>query len=169
MFCFSNASGSFEDFLRSLRDYQYNLFSDNEEHPVTIRRSLLWEDTLTLFQNNFPNVSPIVVTFKGEPAMDAGGPRREYFTLLLKHISMDTSFFEGSPERLLPTHNPTALINKEYYCIGKILSASVLQGGPAPQFFAESVAEYWLAGLDGVNVHVEDISGEAQLHVKKVI
>ena len=81
--------------------------------------------------------------------MDAGGPRREYFTLLLKHISMNTSLFEGSGERLLPTYNPTALINKEYYCIEKIISASVLQGGPAPQFFAESVAE---SGLDGMYI-----------------
>ena len=61
------------------------------------------------------------------------------------------------------------MINKEYYSVGKIIAASILQAGPAPAFFAESVAEYWLYGLDGVQVHVEDISGEAQIHVKKVI
>ena len=165
---FSTASESYEDFLRDLREYQVNLFSDNEEHSISIRRSLLWEESLHLFQNNLPNISPIVVTFKGEPAVDEGGPRREYFTLLLKHISQNTSLFEGSTECLLPAHNPTALMNREYYCVGKMISASLLQGGPAPGFFAQSVAEYWLGGLEGVNIHIKDIPGEAQLHVKKV-
>ena len=36
------------------------------------------------------------------------------------------------------------------------------------RIFAESVSEYWLVGLEGVCVHVEDISGETQVHVKKV-
>ena len=129
---------------------------------------MLWDDSLSLFKNNMPNTKSFVVTFVGEPAVDAGGPRREFFTLLLKHISTNTSLFEGSVEHLLPTHNPPALINKEFYYIGKMIAASILQGGPAPEFFAESVAEYWLNGLDGVQIHIEDISGEAQLHVKKV-
>ena len=121
-----------------------------------------------MFKNEFHIVNPLVVTFKEEPAVDAGGPRREYFTLLLKHISTDFQLFEGSAGHLLPTHNLPALINRHYNCIGKMISASILQGGPAPDFFAESVAEYWLKGLSGVQVHVEDIPGEAQLVVKKV-
>ena len=168
MFYSDNPSECYEDFLRALREYQSNLFADKEEQHITIRRSLIWENSICLFQNNLCITSPMVVAFKGEPAVDLGGPRREYFTLLLKQITMNTSLFEGPEERLLPTHNPLALINKEYLCIGKMLAASILQGGPAPEFFAESVAEYWLRGLEGVQVHVEDISGEAQVHVKKV-
>ena len=43
-----------------------------------------------------------------------------------------------------------------------------MQEGPVPEFFAELVVEYWLKGLEGVAAHVEDITGEAQLHIKKV-
>ena len=123
---------------------------------------------MNLFKSNIPITNPLVVTFKEEPAVDAGGPRREYFTLLMKHISTNFQLFEGPTGHLLPTHNVPALIDKQYYYIGKMMAASILQGGPAPGFFAESAAEYWLQGLDGVTAHVEDIPGEAQLVVKKV-
>ena len=45
------------------------------------------------------------------------------------------------------THNLPALIDKHYYCIRIVMAASVLQGGPPPEFSAESVAEYWLNRL----------------------
>ena len=110
----------------------------------------------------------MIPTFKGEPAVDTRDPQRECFMLLLKHISMNMSLFEGSVESLLPTHELYGLINKEYYCISKMIAAIILQGGPEPEFFCYSVAEYWLKRLEGVEIHVENISGEAQLHVKKV-
>jgi len=109
-----------------------------------------------------------VVTFNGEPGVDTGGIRREYFTLLLKHINDDTSLVEGSYGHKLPVQSVNKLISGEYELVGKIIGASILQGGPSPTFFAQSVLEYWLCGLSGMNTNIEDIPGQYQHEVQKV-
>jgi len=44
-----------------------------------------------------------------------------------------------------------------YKYVGAILALSIVYGGPAPQFFAESVADYFVYGFNGVQTTIEDI------------
>ena len=54
----------------------------DEVHRINIRRTNLFEDTMRQFKKTNMDFSKVVeVRFCGEPAVDAGGPRRELFCL----------------------------------------------------------------------------------------
>ena len=74
----------------------------------------------------------IVLYQAGRDAIDLGGPRREYFTLLLKAAANHNGLFEGPLEHRIPVHDMSALMEKTYFSVGEIFAVSALQGGPAP-------------------------------------
>ena len=86
------------------------------------------------------------MTFVGESAVDDGGPRREYFRLVLAEMMKQSHLLAGPPSCKVPQHNALALRNGEFYLIGSIIVLSLMQGGPAPTFFAPSVVEYLFRG-----------------------
>lgn len=53
--------------------------------------------------------SQIRVAFLGESAVDTGGPRREFFMLLMGAIANNGSILDGPPNRRLLRHNVLAL------------------------------------------------------------
>lgn len=86
-----------------------------------------------------------MVTFEGEPAIDGGGPKREFFTLLLRELLSPSStirLFEGKDGKYLPLHNTDALRSKLYSMAGRIVAASVINGGPGFPFFSKAVYQY---------------------------
>ena len=66
------------------------------------------------------------VSFYGENAQDAGGPRREFFRLCLQEIKK-AYFGNGRKEHL----------SEDYRIIGPIMALSVLQNGKMPRFLDE--------------------------------
>jgi hypothetical protein len=66
------------------------------------------------------------VSFYGENAQDAGGPRREFFRLCVKDIKRKY-FDSGLKEHL----------SEDYETVGLILALSVLQNGNIPRFLTE--------------------------------
>ena len=82
------------------------------------------------------------VHFIGEGAVDEGGPRREFFHLLIQEIFSKSGFFDGFPERVILLHDVTGIANNTYYIIGKMISTCIIQGGEAPTCFASAVADY---------------------------
>ena len=57
-----------------------NLHSDKQNtHRITVRRTHIWQDALKAFKRPFDVKKHLRVTFLGEPAVDGGGPRREFF------------------------------------------------------------------------------------------
>ena len=75
------------------------------------------------------------MTFLGEPAVDAGGLHCEFFHLLLSEIAQNNTLFCGKVMARIPKHNMVELSKEAYKCIGAILAASTVHGGPAPKFF----------------------------------
>lgn len=144
----------FQQALVSFR-FQPSLFTKGNDtyQRLTVRR---WDDSVRLFTRGICTNKRFKVTFLGESAVDLGGPRREYFTLLLKAATNHSGLFEGPLEHRIPVHM-SALMEKTYLTVGRMFAASVLQGGPAPTFLAESIAEYLLYGLEGVGTHTEDV------------
>ena len=57
-------------------------------------------DSIAFFKKrNFDFNLPLKVTFEGEPAIDGGGPKREFLTLLLRELLSQSSnihLFEGN-------------------------------------------------------------------------
>lgn len=97
------------------------------------------------------------VRFIGEEAVDEGGPRREFFHLLLQEI-FKSSYFVGFPANVVPVHNIEAVVKNINFIIGKMLSTSIIQGGEAPAYFARPVADYLVFNRVESAVNLDDIS-----------
>ena len=49
------------------------------------------------------------VKFLAEPAIDEGGPTREFFRLLMKSIDTNALYLDGAPGHRVPRHNAIAV------------------------------------------------------------
>ena len=57
---------------------------------------------------DIPQAFIIPLFHSGEPGIDEGGPKHEFFMLLLNAISNNSSLLDGSPTRRVLRHNTTA-------------------------------------------------------------
>ena len=80
---------------------------------LIINRSSVFEDSIAYFkQRELDFSTPIKITFEGEPAVDGGGPVREFFTILMRELlstSLTVRLFEGKDHCFIPIHNTDAL------------------------------------------------------------
>jgi len=74
---------------------------------ITVRRSHVFKDTVVAL-SKFEDNSNLRVMFVGEPCIDQGGPRREYFMLLLKEICNNNIILKGPPYSRMIKHSPPA-------------------------------------------------------------
>ena len=141
-----------EGFQQALVSFQSSLFTkgNGTYQRFTVCRSHIWDDSARLFTWGISTNKWFKVTFLGESAVSLGGPQREYFTLLLKAAANHSGLFEGPLEHRIPVHNMSALMEKTYLSVGRMFAASVLQGGPAPTFLAESIAEFFYMDWRGL-------------------
>lgn len=86
-----------------------------------------------LYQDAFAEISlidnlrlPLEVNFMGEGAQDFGGPRKEFFRLILTEIK-EKMFDNGLIEDFA----------EDYYTSGIMMGLSVLQNGKIPTFLSE--------------------------------
>ncbi len=126
---------------------------------IKVRRSQVWTDTKFKIQkckiNDFKQ--KLKIQFVGEPAVDEGGPRNEYFSLLHKELA-ESSLFTGENGTKCFSNNIIALQQKEYFMYGILCSMAILQGSASPAYFAPSVADYIVYGdLDKVSPQVAEI------------
>ena len=118
---------------------------DDDDRRVTVRRKHLLEDTLkTLKRVPWDPSKHLKVVFIGEPGIDDGGPRREYFRLLLDEIAQNNSYFHGLAHRRVPLHNVISLQNNIFFYFGQIIALSVIHDGPFLQCLAPTVVYYIL-------------------------
>ena len=89
----------------------------------------------------------IHVTFLNEPAVDYGGPLREFLQLLMGSIAMNNYLFSGCEDCRVPTPNVMELQKHTYQHVGEMIAVSLIHGGPAPSFFAPSLVNYMVYGL----------------------
>ena len=67
-----------------------------DRQTLTVRRRLIWADTKrALSHPSFNDKIGLNVVFVGEPALDAGGPLREYFRLLWLSLHQNLHLFNG--------------------------------------------------------------------------
>ena len=129
----------------------------DESQRMVVRRKHLWKDALNRFMSGLDEKKHIKVTFVGEPAVDQGGPLREFFHLLLCAIGQNNNLFCGDTACRVPLHNMLELSKKTYFYIGMMIATSLVYGGPAPKFFSPCVADYLVFGLSGVKATATDI------------
>ena len=102
---------------------------------IVINRSTVYTSTLKAIQrSSFSFHKPVSITFAGEEAVDIGGPKREYFRLLMLEIRNSELFCYG-----WFSHDLSSLNVRKYETAGKLVAWSILQGGGGPKCLAENV------------------------------
>lgn len=159
LYCYSDvetSSNTLTEVLHCHRNQQ--LDSDkNNTYRITVRRTHIWEDAMKAFKRSFDVSKHLRITFLGEPAVDGGGPRREFFMLLMKSLNVQESLLEGPPNRRILRHNTKALDNEDFKTIGKIVTLSIIHGGMGPVFFSEPVIDYFFGKGRQCKAQVEDV------------
>jgi len=113
---------------------------------ICVKRDNLLNDSIIAFKSaNFDYDQPFRITFENEPAIDGGGPMREYFSLLLRAIVSPFSsvrLFEGQEHSLLPMHNTDALRAGLFKVAGRMIACSVINGSTGFPCLASPVYSY---------------------------
>ncbi|XP_067027006.1 uncharacterized protein [Acropora muricata] len=113
---------------------------------VSIRRRLIFQDYMdTRKKKWFKPKAMLKVTYVGEPAVDDGGPKREFFTEIFGHIRRTLFSDDGVPKA-----DMRALANDEFKAVGELMACSLIQGGPAPCFLSVNVYDYLIDGMASV-------------------
>ncbi|XP_045919327.1 G2/M phase-specific E3 ubiquitin-protein ligase-like [Micropterus dolomieu] len=115
-----------------------------------ISRANVWDGAVRgLKRTTYSETCDMLVKFTDdtgvlEEGIDTGGPRREFLTLLMKHLK-DRPIFDGPEGHRILVYNANAVREDEYYLAGKMIAVSVVHGGPGPHFLSEDLVHY-LAG-----------------------
>lgn len=114
---------------------------------MTFRRSLFIETIWFLM--HFKNFVIKILIFRwcwihfvGKAAEDVGGPRREFFCLLIEQMFQLQDMFVGWPSNVVMKHNVEAVAANKYCVAGKILSTIMVQGAHVPLCFSDAVVDY---------------------------
>ena len=130
---------------------------DEDVQSVRVRRSNILLDSLHQFSRKSFNVSKMIkVNFIGEEAVDMGGPRREFFHLLMQEI-FQSNYFAGYPDHVIPLHNVEALLDNKFYTFGKMIATCIVQGGEAPVCFAKAAADFLVNRQVSSPTNLDDI------------
>ncbi|KAK1786690.1 hypothetical protein P4O66_017082 [Electrophorus voltai] len=70
------------------------------------------------------------IEFVGEIAEDHGGPRREFFRLMMFELQQNLGVFVCRPGQLIFSYDKTALANNKFYTAGKLTAWSIMHNGP---------------------------------------
>ncbi|KAK7135471.1 hypothetical protein R3I94_014212 [Phoxinus phoxinus] len=119
-----------------LREFQLMHLSASGQVSVLVSRKKLLQSAKDMLSKcDFTwNKTPLV-TFVGEQALDCGGPRREFFRILMMEMQSSLGIFEGPSGHLFFTYDQMALEERKYELAGKLIAWSVAHGGPGLKAF----------------------------------
>ena len=125
---------------------------------IHIRRNHMWHDALrAISKSTFDPLLPVRVTFIGEPAVDDGGPCREFFSLALMKMSEDATIFQGPPECRSFVHNIQGVQKRTFFYAGLFVGLSLANGGPGLGCLAKTIYSYLCYGLQNRREFHEEI------------
>ena len=124
---------------------------------IAVRRKHLCADAMNRFRTGIDEHKYLKVTFVGEPAVDDGGPLREFFHILMTSLSENNNLFCGPGDSRTPRKNVIEFQKKSFYQVGKMIAMSLVHGGPAPHFFSPPVADYICFGLLKIRASISDV------------
>lgn len=120
-----------------------------------------------------PN-QPLRITYIGQPAIDSGGVKRQFYTDLFLQLISQNQFrlFQGPANRLLFHYDQTALSCGLFRMLGQMIAHSICQGCGGFPYLAPSMY-YYLATGDisqaSAYASIADICNEEELgYVEKV-
>ncbi|XP_030586836.1 uncharacterized protein LOC115781342 [Archocentrus centrarchus] len=129
-----------------------------------ISRANVWEGAVRGFRrSSYSENCDMLVRFTNdagvyEEGIEAGGPRREFLTLLIKYLK-DRPIFDGPEGHRFVVYNANRVRYDEYFLAGKMIAVSVVHGGPGPRVLSEDLVQY-LAGQPSFKPTVNLITDE---------
>ena len=135
------------------------IISYRDVQVISVRRAHVWEDTKGFLAKPFVDWSRCLeIHFVGEPAIDGGGPKREFFCLSLHGAINDSTLFrELSPSIYLPVSSTHSLLQRFFFNFGRIVSVSLLHGVQGLCASPKWLYNYWLSGgVENLNISSDD-------------
>ena len=86
------------------------------------------------------------VRFIEEPAVDKGGPRREFFRLFMQTLSAAGAMFTLTENGIIPVHNAIVLGKDHFRLCGKVLATGIVHGDQSPACFTLEAAHFLVYG-----------------------
>lgn len=93
-----------------------------------------------------------------EGAIDAGGPKREMFRLLLQYIK-NSKIFTGADNNKYLINDKDAFLNRQYFETGRIIAMALIHCGMGPGFFSDFLFNMIIENKD-LEPKLEDITCE---------
>ena len=122
---------------------------------ISVRATHIVEDALRLlYKGKYLISSPIEVELCEVPAVDLGGPRRQFFTQLLRDLPVKLGLVERNGPVCFFTCNSDSLIGEHYARLAHIIVHSVLQEGPGFPCLPKAVFYYIIGGIDEAIKHL---------------
>lgn len=140
-----NECFSAHDIKQALLQHKNQVMTSNRESTqrINVLRSNIFKDGIYAFTRaTFDTTKYLKVRFNGEPAVDEGGPRREFFRLFLSDMCQSSGMFHGWPDHVSPVSNSQAVANNKFYICGKIIASMIIQGGQAPNCFSKPIVDF---------------------------
>lgn len=105
------------------------------------------EAAFTFYKNrSFDKKAGIRISIRGQPAVDTGGIRRQFFSVVFRKLALgSTGIFDGPPNRLRPAYKTSMLTSGTLSTIGTMIAHSFLLDGQGFPFLAE-YCYYYIVG-----------------------
>ncbi|XP_069110129.1 putative leucine-rich repeat-containing protein DDB_G0290503, partial [Argopecten irradians] len=111
-----------------VEDVTETIASEGETNHICVDRENILETAFDEIQQIKNFRITLEVDFYGESVSDLGGPRKEFFRLVL--MAIKEKYFD---------HDLRSVLSEDYLTVGKILGLSILQNGPLPTFIRHDV------------------------------
>ena len=136
---------------------------------LAVRRRKIWTDTSLKLKRLFKDgVKPLSIRFIGEAGVDAGGPKKEFFSLIFteaKKILLTT----GNGSNFTFLHDVEKCRNGDFRLFGSLLAMAQLEGCAGPRCFMPSVVARLFNG-SAIQPSLEDIPDlEMQMKLKELL
>ena len=97
------------------------------------------------------NLTLLTISFENQPAVDTGGPKREFYAQLFHGIvtsdgSVVPLMFEGAEGRLMPSYNSSVVYTGMMKIMGKIIAHSIVQCGVGFPYLSPVCYWYLITG-----------------------
>ena len=159
----STSQVSYEDKLRTLQDVYRN---NSEPFKLSVRRRKIWLDTCQKLKRAFKTgMKTLSIEFIGEDANDAGGPLKEFFSVLFDDVKKYLLCSSGSSFTF--KHDIELLRNGDFSLLGSMIALALLNGCAGPRCLAAPIVGK-LFGRDEPS-KIEDVPDlEVQIKLKEL-
>jgi hypothetical protein len=154
--------------LQEHRDVVLSIHADDIQR-INVRRSHLLQDAIAAFSRyTFDCTKSLKVRFIGEPAVDDGGPLREFFRLFVLSLST-SSLFQTVANGIQPVHNVLALGKQAFKRCGEIIAAGIVHGAQSPMCFTPDTAHFLVYGSTAKRTEAQMMQGIPDAEIKRKV